>query len=102
VAVYGKNGFAGLVIYRTTPLSLGQGAAPVTGTIASVGTNVLTLTLPDGTLVTVELSPTTTYLFRGRKLPAPPSLTIGLRIQVTGKTQVDGTIVASRIVIEGG
>jgi hypothetical protein len=64
-----------------------------------VGEDVLTVTQQDGTLVTVELSPTTVYRYRGQLLTSPPGLNPGVSITVVGVRQADGSIVARRIII---
>jgi Domain of unknown function (DUF5666) len=66
----------------------------LTGTIASLGTNSFTLTLPDGTTKTVTVSATTQFKGAAHRFA---DLARGMHVAVTGTDQSNGTVAATQI-----
>jgi len=70
------------------------------GTVASVGTNTFTLTTRDNTTVTVDVSPSTTYMERGVTTASIANVTVGTRVVVFG-TDTSNTVTATKVGIGG-
>jgi hypothetical protein len=68
------------------------------GTVKSVGDGTFTLTEPDGTVVTVNVGGTTTYLDPGVTSPSLANVTVGEHVAVFG-TDTSDVIAASRVAI---
>ena len=83
----GRHGFGG-----TPPAAV--------GTVASVGANTFTLTTPDKTTVTVDVTGTTTYQDPGVTSPSFTSLKAGDHVAVFG-TDTNNTVAATQVCIGG-
>ena len=83
----GHNGFGG-----TPPAAV--------GTVATVGTNTFTLTTLGATAVTVDVSPSTTYMERGVASPSIADVTVGAKVVVFG-TDASNTVSAAKVGIGG-
>ena len=74
--------------------------APVTGTVASKTASTIVVTTVAGKSVTVDVSPTTTYLVRGVANASLADIAVGNRIAAQGTFNADGSLSATRI--QGG
>lgn len=83
----GRHGFGG-----TPPAAV--------GTVASVGVGSFTVTTPDNTTVTVDVSGTTTYQDPGVTSPGITDLKVGDRVAVFG-TDTNNTVAATQVCIGG-
>ncbi|GAC1630858.1 MAG: hypothetical protein NVS4B2_14330 [Chloroflexota bacterium] len=104
VVVYGGAGNQGIaqdIEYDVVPFAPASvaGLQPFTGTIASMDATTIVLTLGNNTTVTVRILPTTRYRFRGRLLAAPPVLSPGVTVTVTGRQRPNGIVMAQSVTI---
>jgi hypothetical protein len=67
-----------------------------TGTVKTVGADTFTLTTRHGTVVTVDVSGTTTWLDRGVTSPNLHDVTVGSHVTVAG-TAISNTITATKV-----
>jgi hypothetical protein len=75
-----------------------QGTPPsAMGTVASVGADSFTLTTRDGTVVTVDVSNTTTYV-DGGKASTLAGVTVGSHVAVVGP-DTSNTVTASKVLV---
>jgi hypothetical protein len=72
----------------------------VVGTVASVSTNAFTLTAPDGTKVTVDVSSSTSYSEFGKTSASIGDVTVGVHVVVFG-TDANNTVTAIQVGIAG-
>lgn len=70
----------------------------VVGTVASVGTDSFTVTLPDGTTQTVNVTAATTWRVSGSTAPAISDLTVGRAVAAQGSLAEDGSLDATKVV----
>jgi hypothetical protein len=70
------------------------------GTVKSVGSGTFTLTEHDGTVVTVNVGSSTTYLDRGVTSPTIANVTVGEHVAVVG-TDASNTVTATKVLIGG-
>jgi Domain of unknown function (DUF5666) len=70
------------------------------GTVKSLGTGTFTLTTPDGTIVTVDVDSSTTYLDRQKSSPSIADVTVGAHVAVFG-TDTANTVTATKVAIGG-
>ena len=70
------------------------------GTVKSVGAATFTITTRHGTVVTVDVTGTTTYRDRGVTAPTFADVTVGSHVAVVG-TDTSNTVAATNVVIGG-
>ena len=94
------------LFYAATPFTLAAtsvmgtaGSGQYRGTVAAVGPNALTVTLPNGTSRRFLLLPATRYRYRGRVLAAAPTFSVGLPVTITGFQRPNGQLVARVVVV---
>ncbi|HEY5110184.1 MAG TPA: hypothetical protein VII96_11300 [Acidimicrobiales bacterium] len=81
---------------------MGFGGTPpaAVGTVASVGTNIFTLTTPDGTKVTVDVGSSTSFMEFGKTAASIADVTVGAHVAVFG-TDTNNTVTATQVGIGG-
>jgi hypothetical protein len=81
---------------------MGPGGTPpaAVGTVASVGTNIFTLTTPDGTKVTVDVGSSTSFMEFGKTSASIADVTVGAHVAVFG-TDTNNTVTATKVGIGG-
>gem|GEM_PF-4110689 len=72
--------------------------ASVSGTVATVGPDSFTVTLPDGTTQTVNVTATTTWNVQGSTAPGIADLTAGRQVAARGTLSADGSLDATKVV----
>jgi phospholipase C len=99
VAAYGpaRTGVARRILYDTSPFAL-VGLRRFTGTVSSVGNNSITVVAQStGKSATVDLTPATRYRLAGKPVTSPPQLSMGEKVNVTGRLVTNGHIQATAI-----
>jgi hypothetical protein len=89
-----------------TPPAMGKGFGPggpvgppaAVGTVKSVGTDSFTLTTPDGSTVTVDVSSSTKYMDPGVSSPSLSNVTVGEHVAVVG-SESSNTVTATAVLI---
>jgi hypothetical protein len=75
------------------------GGRPVLGTVATISGTTLTVTLQDGSTKTVTLTGTTTYTNGDGSSASVAGVTAGVTVAAFGTAASDGSITATRIII---
>ena len=68
----------------------------VAGTVTAVDASTITVTQPDGTAKTVNVTPSTTYA-SGRKAADKSAVVVGSRVMIRGDLAADGTFTATAV-----